>query len=88
MNEVKYLKDIQDSIELIKGKIQFDVEKRLVTDYGFESIDVIDLFFEIQQKTGIDVDINEIATIIGGNEGRRFNDISIKDILKYLISKS
>jgi acyl carrier protein len=88
MNESKYLKDIQDSIELIKGKIQFDVEKRLVTDYGFESIDVIDLFFEIQQKTGIDVDINEIATIIGGNEGRRFNDISIKDILKYLISKS
>ena len=88
MNDAKYIKDIQDSIELIKGKIDFNLEKRLVTDYGFESIDVIDLFFEIQQKTGIDVDINEIATILGGNEGRRFNDISIKDILSYLKSKS
>ncbi len=79
---------IRESLELIKGNIEFDINKRLVSDYGFESIDVIDLFFEIQSRTNIEIDINEMAVIIGGAEGRRFNDMTIKDVLLYLEKKS
>lgn len=79
---------LKESLELIKGKVDFDVNKRLVSDYGFESIDVIDLFFEIQSRTQIEIDINEMAVIIGGSDGRRFNDITIKDVLHYLKIKS
>lgn len=88
MSKMDFDTTIQESLEAIKGKVDFDLNKRLVTDYGLESIDIIDLFFEIQQKTNIEIDINEIATIIGGTEGRRFNDISINDIVNYLESKS
>lgn len=88
MHKTEFEKIIYESIVSIKGDIDFSPEKRLVTDFGFESIDVIDLFFEIQQSTNIDIDINEIAAIIGGTEGRRFNDITINDVVEYLSKKA
>ena len=88
MNSNNIENAVKESIELIKGKIDFDVSKRLVSDYGFESIDVIDLFFEIQTRTQIEIDINEMSVIIGGSEGRRFNDITISDVINYLKLKS
>lgn len=84
----KYLNSIFESIVEIKGPVEIGPEKRIVTDLNFESIDVIDLFFEIQKRTSVEIDINEIAIAIGGTEGRRFNDIKISDILEYLLHKS
>jgi acyl carrier protein len=62
-------------------------DSKLVSDLGLESIDIIDIFFEIGEEVGVDLDLNEIAEKIGGTEGRRFNDIQIMDIISYINEK-
>ncbi len=79
-----YHKLIHDSINQIKGGVEYSPSVPLVSGYGFESIDIIDLFFEIQQRCGTEIDINEIAAFMGGTQGRRFNDITPEDIRRYL----
>lgn len=80
---------IYSSIKAIRSQAKdITVNTKIVTDLDFESIDIIDLFFEIQSRTNIEIDLNEIAIIIGNFEGRRFNDIKVSDILSYLESKS
>ncbi len=90
MVEKKVLEEaIYKSIKAIKPKVKDIVtDTRIVTDLEFESIDIIDLFFEIQSHTNIEIDLNEIAANIGNFEGRRFDDIKVSDILTYLESKS
>lgn len=84
MNNINFEQIIREAIEEIRGPIDLNRNSKIITDLRFESIDVIDLFFEIQQKSSIEVDINEIAIKIGGTEGRRFNDMTIGDIISYL----
>lgn len=81
---------VTEAIVLVKGShLQpLDFSKSLVVDYGFESLDIIDLFFEIQRITGIDIDLTEVAVKIGALEGRRFNDLTIRDLLLFLEEKS
>jgi len=78
---------IKSAISEIRDEAEFSLEKKLVSDLGFESLDIIDLIFEIQRRTSIQIDINELSMKIGGIEGRRFNDITIEDIVQYLLDK-
>lgn len=62
-----------------------DYNRKLVSEYRFESLDVIDFFFEIQKRSKIEIDLSEIAIQIGATEGRRFNDITFQEVLTYLL---
>lgn len=62
--------------------------KSLVKDYGFESLDIIDLLFEVEKKTNISIDLTEVAVKIGAIEGRRFNDLTIAELLTFLYEKA
>lgn len=80
---------IKECISTIKGDDypSLDFSKKLVRDYGFESLDIIDFFFEIQRKTGILLDLSEIAIKLGAQEGRRFNDITLAEIKSIILEK-
>ncbi len=56
------LKSIYESLSEIKkiNEEDFSLEKKLVLDYGLESIGIIDFFFEIQRRTNIFLDLSEI----------------------------
>lgn len=53
----------------------------LTGDLGLESIDVVDLFFEIEQSTGVVVELNQV---LRSSAGRRFEDLTIQDLVDYL----
>lgn len=84
-----YLEEVTKAIKIIRpNSSSIQPTTKIVGDLGFESIDIIDLFFEIQSQTSIEIDLNEIATNIGNFEGRRFDDIKVADIVEYLQKKS
>lgn len=61
-------------------------ESSLTRDLGLESIDIVDLFFEIEQATGTVIELNQVLGQAQSKQGRRFEDISIQDIIDYLAS--
>lgn len=84
-----YLNEVSAAIKIIRpNSKEVKLDTKIVGDLGFESIDIIDLFFEIQSRTGVEIDLNEIAANIGNFEGRRFEDIKVSDIVDYLQKKS
>ncbi len=84
-----YLNEVSAAIKIIRPNSKdIQLDTKIVSDLGFESIDIIDLFFEIQSRTGVEIDLNEIAANIGNFEGRRFEDIKVNDIVDYLQKKS
>jgi len=56
----------------------------LTRDLGLESIDIVDLFFEIEQATGVVIEMNQILAQGQSAQGRRFEDISVQDIIDFL----
>ncbi len=62
-------------------------ESSLTRDLGLESIDIVDLFFEIEQATGTTIEINQLLSQAQArSSGRRFEDISIQDVVDFLAS--
>jgi acyl carrier protein len=90
MKKEEIEKGLIEAMVLIKGNniLPLNYSDSLVKDYGFESLDIIDLFFEIQRITGIEIDLTEMAVNIGALDGRRFNDLTIEDLLKFLFEKA
>ncbi len=80
---------IGKSAAAIKGNkvLPLNFDSKLVADYGFESLDIIDFFFEVQKLSGVQLDLAEIAIKVGAQSGRRFNDITFQEILVYLQEK-
>lgn len=63
------------------------VDSSLTRDLGLESIDIVDLFFELEQATGTVVEINQLLSQAQAkSSGRRFEDISIQDVVDFLAS--
>ena len=90
MENSDYLKNIiQQAAFAIKGNriLPFNIDSKLVTDCGFESLDIIDFFFELQKLTNIELDLTEISTKMSSQSGRRFNDITFQEIYSYLNEK-
>lgn len=89
MGESNLVQVIEQSAAAIKGKkvLPIKLESTLVSDCGFESLDIIDFFFEIQKLSGIEIDLTEISLTIGAQSGRRFNDITFQAVLEFLKSK-
>ena len=90
MTKEEIEKGLTEAMVLVKGAevLPLNYKASLVQGYGFESLDIIDLFFEVQRITGIEIDLTEMAVKIGALEGRRFNDLTVEDLLQFLIEKA
>lgn len=64
------------------GEITTDSKFR--EDLGAESIDMIDISFEIEKQTGKELDFKEVVTYLRQTKGDTFKDISIGDLVSYI----
>ena len=53
----------------------------LIRDLAFESIDIVDLYFEIEQSSGVAVELNQL---MGETSGKTFEDLTIQDLVNHL----
>lgn len=85
MSAANHRDAVYDSLAKVKGGVaEVAPTATLTGDLGLESIDVVDLFFEIEQATGIVVELNLLIGEMRGTRGRRFEEITIQDVVDYL----
>ena len=85
MSEMSSEDAVYSALESVKGVARSaPVTSSLTRDLGLESIDVVDLFFEIEQSTGVIIELNQIMGEMASKSGRRFDDLSIEDLVAYL----
>lgn len=78
---------VYNALASIKGvAASVPPEASLTRDIGLESIDVVDLFFELEQSTGVVVELNQLIGQMRGSAGRRFEEVTIQDLIDYLHS--
>ena len=51
---------------------------------GAESIDMLDIAFEIEKNTGKELDFQEVVQFLQKKHGGEITDISIEDVVDYL----
>lgn len=64
------------------GEITMDSKFR--SDLGAESIDMIDISFEIEKTTGKELDFKQIVASLQQTQGSEVKDLKIGDIVTYL----
>lgn len=61
----------------------------IVKDLGAESIDFLDISFEIENRLGFEVDFKEIIKSLQKTSGdQNRNDLTVNEITEFLASKS
>lgn len=53
-------------------------------DLGAESIDMIDISFEIEKQTGKELDFKEVIEFLKKSKGEEVKDITVGDIVTYI----
>lgn len=53
-------------------------------DLGAESIDMIDISFEIEKATGKELDFKQVIEFLNKSKGTDVKDISVSDLVTYL----
>ena len=79
-------------VEAIHIATRYDSEKItedswLVRDIGAESIDLLDISYEIEQRTNKEIDFQSIFKSVQGSSLIQQRDIRVKDIVSYLSDK-
>jgi acyl carrier protein len=84
MTEARSKEAIFAALAAVKGVApNLSTQLSLIKDLDFESIDVVDFFFEIEQTTGVVIELNQVMGQ-GGGGGRRFDSLTIQDLIDYL----
>ncbi len=65
-----------------EGEIK--MESMFRADLNTESIDFLDITFEIEKRTGVDLDFPSVFKYMVEKKGAEITDISIADLVQYL----
>lgn len=60
-------------------------ESMFKADLDAESIDYLDISYEIEQRTGMELDFTEALQYITDRKGSDITDISVQDVLDYMM---
>ena len=71
--------------ELMKNKEQpVTPESKIIEDLGLESIDFIDLIFELERKFKVEIDLNMLGLELAKYKARRFTEVRIIDLQEFV----
>lgn len=85
INESNFLEIVSTAIEAATGKKTALTDKTyLKADLNLESIDFVDVAFEIERKSGIEIDFREL--LLAGTS--RIDDLQVQEIITHLIALS
>jgi len=69
-----------------EGEIAMETMFR--ADLDVESIDFLDIGFEIEKLTGVELDFSEVIQFLNEKRGAEITDFSISDLVNYLIDQT
>lgn len=59
-------------------------ESKIIEDLGLESIDFIDLIFELERKFKVEIDLNMLGLELAKYKERRFTEVRISDLQEFV----
>jgi acyl carrier protein len=65
-----------------EGEIK--MESMFRADLGAESIDMLDISYEIEKLTGVELDFQEVLDFMNEKKGKEVTDISVDDLVDYI----
>lgn len=66
-----------------------DPSFRILDQLEIESIEFVDLIFQIERRSNLQIDLNDLADMLFiKRQGRRFKEITVEDLNIYLIEIS
>lgn len=77
---------VREVLNTDEGEIK--QESMFRADLGAESIDLLDISFELEKLTGKELDFREVVQFVNEKRGSEVSDISVGDIVSYLKAAS
>lgn len=86
MTEKNLFEHVEEAVRVVLNTAEGEITKESMfkADLNTESIDYLDISFEIEQRTGIELDFTEAWQYIIDKKGPDTTDISIQDLLDYV----
>ncbi len=87
ISEQELFEKVEDAVRTVLNTEEGEVQKESMfkADLDAESIDYLDISYEIEQRTGLELDFTEALEYITDRKGEDITDISVQDILDYMM---
>lgn len=87
MTEKDLFDKVEEAVRTVLNTAEGEITKASMfkTNLNTESIDYLDISFEIEQRTGIELDFTDAWQYIIEKKGADTTDISIQDLLDYIM---
>ncbi|NTV91785.1 MAG: acyl carrier protein [Chlorobiaceae bacterium] len=87
LSEKELFEKLEDAIRAVLNTEAGDITKESMfkADLDAESIDYLDISYEIEQRTGVELDFTEALQYITEKKGDDITDISVQDIIDYMM---
>ncbi|NTU50354.1 MAG: acyl carrier protein [Desulfobulbaceae bacterium] len=87
LTEQEVFEKIEDAVRTVLNaeKGQINRESMFKADLKAESIDYLDISYEIEQRTGIELDFTEAMQYITEKKGDDVTDICVQDLVDFVM---
>ncbi len=87
ISENELFEKVEEAVRTVLNTDEGEIKKDSMfkADLDAESIDYLDISYEIEQRTGMELDFTEALQYITDRKGSDITDISVQDILDYMM---
>lgn len=86
MTDTEIFTQVEGAVREVLNTKEGDIkpESFFRADLGAESIDLLDISFELEKRTGKELDFREVVQFVNEKRGTEISDLAIQDIVDYL----
>ncbi len=86
LSEKELYEKLEEAVRTVLNTEPGEIRKESMfkADLKAESIDYLDISYEIEQRTGIELDFTEALQYITEKKGDDITDISVQDMMDYM----
>lgn len=87
MTEKELFEKVEEAVRTVLNTAEGEITRTSMfkADLNTESIDYLDISFEIEQRTGLELDFTEAWQYITEKKGADTTDISVQDMVDYIM---
>ena len=87
ISEKELFDKVAEAVRTVLNTDEGEIKKESMfkADLDAESIDYLDISYEIEQRTGVELDFTEALQYITDRKGSDITDISVQDVLDYMM---
>lgn len=87
MTEKELFEKVEEAVRTVLNTSEGEITRASMfkADLNTESIDYLDISFEIEQRTGLELDFTEAWQYITEKKGADTTDISVQDMVDYIM---